>query len=180
MKKILSAFAMLSVFAACNNSNPNEGANNMANRPNSISTPATDRASYIETEAINDDDFAERRTSGSFTDEGKVIRYEVYKPTAEPKAPVKRSTGSTASKNTTVRNKPVSSSGPVSAPVAQTKRKKGWSSAAKGTAIGAGSGAILGAVISKKKGKGAIIGGVIGAGAGYAIGRAKDKKTGRY
>ncbi len=179
MKKILSAFAVLTVFAACNNSTPNEAANNMSTRQNTVSTSTTDRPQYIETEAVNDD-FAEKRTSGSFHDEGKVVRYEVYKPTAAPKAPVKRSTGATASKSTTVRNKPVSSTGPVSAPVAQTKRKKGWSSAAKGTAIGAGSGAVLGAVISKKKGKGAIIGGIVGAGAGYVIGRAKDKKTGRY
>lgn len=56
---------------------------------------------------------------------------------------------------------------------------KGWSDAAKGTAIGGGSGAVLGAVVSKDKGKGAIIGGVIGAGAGYIIGRSKDKKSGR-
>lgn len=61
----------------------------------------------------------------------------------------------------------------------QPAKKKGWSKAAKGTAIGAGSGAIVGAVVSKKKGKGAIIGGVVGAGAGYIIGRNEDKKDGR-
>lgn len=61
---------------------------------------------------------------------------------------------------------------------AQTQ-KKGWSKAAKGAAIGAGSGAVLGAVVSKKKGKGAIIGAAAGAGAGYLIGRNKDKKDGR-
>src|SRR5215212_5144528 len=44
------------------------------------------------------------------------------------------------------------------------KTKKGWSKAAKGTVIGAGTGAVLGAVISKKKGKGAVIGGILGAG----------------
>ena len=59
-------------------------------------------------------------------------------------------------------------------------RKRGWSKAAKGTAIGAGSGAVLGAIVSKKKGKGAIIGGLLGAGAGYVIGRAGDKRDGRY
>ncbi len=56
--------------------------------------------------------------------------------------------------------------------------KKGWSSAAKGTAIGAGAGALGGALIDKKKGRGAIIGGVVGAGTGYVIGRGKDKKSG--
>jgi YMGG-like Gly-zipper len=59
------------------------------------------------------------------------------------------------------------------------KRDKGWSSAAKGTAIGAGSGAVIGAVVSNNKVKGAVIGGVIGAAGGYAIGRDMDKKSGR-
>lgn len=58
-------------------------------------------------------------------------------------------------------------------------RKKGWSSAAKGTAIGAGVGALGGVLIDKKNGRGAIIGGLAGAGAGYVIGRERDKKSGR-
>ncbi len=58
-------------------------------------------------------------------------------------------------------------------------KKKGWSEAAKGTVIGAGAGAIGGALIDKKHGRGAIIGGVVGAGAGYLIGRDKDRKSGR-
>lgn len=59
-------------------------------------------------------------------------------------------------------------------------KKEGWSKAAKGTAIGAGSGAVLGAIISKDKGKGAAIGGIIGAAGGYVLGRKQDKKDGRY
>lgn len=58
-------------------------------------------------------------------------------------------------------------------------KKKGWSDAAKGTAIGAGVGALGGILIDKKDGRGAIIGGLAGAGAGYAIGRAEDRKSGR-
>ncbi|MBC7743777.1 MAG: hypothetical protein H7096_01595 [Flavobacterium sp.] len=65
----------------------------------------------------------------------------------------------------------------TSAPVTQTKR--GWSSAAKGAAIGAGAGAVTGILIDKKDGRGAVIGGVVGAGTGYVIGRKKDKRTGR-
>ncbi len=64
----------------------------------------------------------------------------------------------------------------TTAETAPAEEKKGWSNAAKGTVIGAGAGAVGGAVLSKKKGKGAIIGGVIGAGAGYIIGRDKDKR----
>ena len=60
-----------------------------------------------------------------------------------------------------------------------TTKKKGWSSAAKGTAIGAGVGALGGILIDKKDGRGAVIGGLAGAGAGYAIGRAEDRKSGR-
>jgi len=61
----------------------------------------------------------------------------------------------------------------------EPSKKKGWSAAAKGTAIGAGTGAVVGAVVSKKHGKGAIIGGVVGAGAGYLVGRHHDKKKRR-
>lgn len=61
-----------------------------------------------------------------------------------------------------------------------TNPKKGWSDAAKGTAIGAGVGAGMGLLIDKKKrGRGAAIGAVIGGGSGYAIGRKNDRKTGR-
>lgn len=63
---------------------------------------------------------------------------------------------------------------------AKTTQKKGWSKAAKGTAIGAGAGAVLGAVINKRnRAVGAVIGGVIGGGGGYVIGRTMDKKDGR-
>lgn len=57
--------------------------------------------------------------------------------------------------------------------------KKGWSSAAKGAAIGAGAGAVTGILVDKKDGRGAVIGGVLGAGTGYVIGRSRDRKSGR-
>jgi uncharacterized protein YcfJ len=56
-----------------------------------------------------------------------------------------------------------------------TKTKTTTSHKKKSTLIGAGAGAVTGAVISKKKGKGAIIGGAVGAGAGYLYGRHRDK-----
>jgi hypothetical protein len=59
----------------------------------------------------------------------------------------------------------------------KTKVKKGWSKKAKGTLIGAGAGALGGALVSKNNAKGAIIGGAAGAGAGYLIGRRADKKN---
>jgi cobalamin biosynthesis Mg chelatase CobN len=62
----------------------------------------------------------------------------------------------------------------------QTTEKKGWSSAAKGAVIGAGAGAVGGAIISKKQPvKGAVIGGAVGAAGGYIIGKDIDKRKGR-
>ena len=58
----------------------------------------------------------------------------------------------------------------------EEKKKKGINNTAKGAIIGAGAGAVGGAIINKKNpGKGAIIGGVIGAGAGAATGILLDK-----
>jgi uncharacterized membrane protein len=59
---------------------------------------------------------------------------------------------------------------------AATPKKKGWSSTAKGAVIGAGVGAVTGAIISKKKGEGAIIGGLAGAGVGAGTGAIIDGK----
>ncbi len=64
---------------------------------------------------------------------------------------------------------------------AKVERKKGWSKAAKYSAIGGGSGIVLGAVINKKnRVAGGAIGGVVLGGLGYIIGRSQDKKDGRY
>jgi len=57
------------------------------------------------------------------------------------------------------------------------QQRKGWSGAAKGAVIGAGVGAISGAVIDKKKpAEGAIIGGLAGAGLGAGTGAVIDDK----
>lgn len=65
-------------------------------------------------------------------------------------------------------------------PASSRTKKKKLNKVAKGAIIGAGVGAVTGAVVSKKRGKGAVIGGVIGAGAGAGVGAVlekKDKKT---
>lgn len=56
-----------------------------------------------------------------------------------------------------------------------TTRKK-WSGAAKGAVIGAGVGAVTGALVDKKHGEGAIIGGLAGAGLGAGTGAIIDGK----
>lgn len=61
----------------------------------------------------------------------------------------------------------------ASAPAPQRKK---WSGAAKGAVIGAGVGAVTGAIVSKKKGEGAIIGGLAGAGVGAGTGAIIDDK----
>ncbi|MVT08461.1 YMGG-like glycine zipper-containing protein [Chitinophaga tropicalis] len=62
-----------------------------------------------------------------------------------------------------------------------TTKKKGWSHTAKGAVVGAGTGAVTGAILNKNdRLKGAAIGTVVGAGAGAGIGaivdHAKKKK----
>jgi hypothetical protein len=59
---------------------------------------------------------------------------------------------------------------------AQAQQRR-FSPQAKGTVIGAGGGAILGAVINKRNRKvGGLIGGLAGAGAGYAVGKHIDNR----
>lgn len=66
---------------------------------------------------------------------------------------------------------------PTSAATAEERKRKGMSGAAKGALIGAGVGAITGAVVSKeKKGQGAIIGGLAGAGVGAGTGAIIDNE----
>lgn len=56
------------------------------------------------------------------------------------------------------------------------KQKKGWSHQKKYGVVGAGAGAVTGALVSKHHAKGAVIGGVVGGASGYLLGRHKDKK----
>jgi hypothetical protein len=107
----------------------------------------------------------------------------VRKPVSRPKANTSSSGGSGNNESTAGAGTGSAGSGSGASTPAETQeeKKEGWSKAAKGTAIGGASGAVIGAVISKdKKGKGAVIGAVIGAAGGYVLGRAQDKKDGRY
>ena len=64
------------------------------------------------------------------------------------------------------------------APVSPAKR--GWSAKAKGAIIGAGAGAVGGAIINKKnRGAGAVIGGLGGAAVGTGVGAILDHRNGR-
>lgn len=54
------------------------------------------------------------------------------------------------------------------------RRKKGWNHTAKGAVVGAGTGAITGALVNKKRGEGALVGTLIGAGVGAGTGALVD------
>lgn len=71
----------------------------------------------------------------------------------------------------------VSDNGSYAGTTEPAPKKKKFSNASKDALIGAGSGAVLGAVISKRnRGLGAVIGAAVGGGAGYGIGKHKDNK----
>jgi hypothetical protein len=94
-----------------------------------------------------------------------------------PKATTTKRSASTAKRTTSYQSPKMVSE---SQNAAKTTQKKGWSKAAKGTAIGAAGGAVIGAVVNKRnRTVGAVIGGVLGGGGGYVIGRSMDKKDGR-
>ena len=175
MRKTLSILAISALFAACN-SNPRID-------------EKTSSLSKVDTTGL-----AEFQAQKDALREGELIQTEgIYDGTnnLNGNAPVvattttRRTTSAPARRSTSTRRSTASSgsgssSNSGSGTVAQAPAKKGWSKAAKGAAIGGASGAVIGAVVSKKKGKGAIIGGILGAGGGYVIGRAKDKQDGRY
>ncbi|MEO6539531.1 MAG: YMGG-like glycine zipper-containing protein [Ferruginibacter sp.] len=158
MKKIFSILALVTTLAACKTKVNTAGNKNMI---------------LIDTTGLS-----KNNTLLNVGDNKFVV---VEKP-VEPvyTAPVKRA--STTTKNNNNSSNTVYSSGTSTTTNASypQARDKGWSHAAKATAIGGGSGAILGAVLNKNnRVGGAIVGSVIGAGTGYMIGRSKDRKTGR-
>lgn len=127
-----------------------------------------------------------------------ITRKTIYTPVSTRKENPVNTTPAATSQTTPVPATTTTNAGTTTSPAAQTggtlpgnagsgtartttqpAKDKGWSSAAKGAVIGAGTGAIGGAILSKKKGKGAIIGGIVGAAGGYIIGKNIDKKNNR-
>jgi len=119
------------------------------------------------------------KTDNAKIDATEMAQFEAWKATQEK--PVIQEKTVVVKKKAPAR--PVVYQSPVMKDETQNtaKVKKGWSKAAKGTVIGAASGAVIGAVVNKRnRAAGAAIGGVIGGGGGYVIGRSMDKKDGRY
>jgi len=184
MKRISSLFAVAAVFAACN-STPKTGAEVKPLTSQGV-TILADTTGLSEFQAWKNQKDQGLENNAIAPGTKTVVGYADDNNTSVAKAaPVrKRSVATRTTRSRTANRTYSSGSSTVYAPAPSTTttttRKKGWSKAAKGAAIGGGSGAVLGAIISKNKGKGAIIGGVIGAAGGYVIGRGKDKKDGRY
>ena len=165
MKKILSIFTIVAILAACK-SKTNSALSNSKNMV------------LVDTTGLS--------KSNALTDVGNNKYIINDKAISNPAAAKPASSSPKQTSNSTVNNSTSGNSGgsgsntstaKVPAPV---QADKGWSHAAKGTAVGAGTGAITGAILNKDhRGTGAIIGAAIGAGTGYVIGRATDKKTGR-
>jgi hypothetical protein len=178
MKKIFATLSIAAIFAACTN-NPNTTGQASTTTQTDTAGLAEYRQWKTQQELIQTNGMVNGVNEFQSTPNAVAPREREIVYVERPAAPVRRT-------RTTTRSSGVSSSSggsgtsTASTGTTQTTRKKGWSKAAKGAVIGGASGAVLGAIVSKKKGLGAVIGGVVGAGAGYMIGRGKDKKDGRY
>jgi len=208
MKRILSICAFTAVFAACNN-NPKAGTDTATTVTTADTATVnhiafTDKAREVQLNGVSDtivsndgstyvkvkpegEETAVERPAKVTKERSTVKHTSTHTRKSSPassgtgNAGTKSDTGSTGSVNSTVSTGTSGTGTTDTTPTTTTTetKKKGWSKAAKGAVIGAGTGAAAGAIISKKKGKGAIIGGIIGGAGGYIIGRNKDKKDGR-
>lgn len=153
---MLSIFALAVIFTACKNNS---------------SKPFNKNMVLVDTTGLYKSNVLTDVGNSKYVINDKAVNTPVTsKPATSPKKTSTSDGDAAAAANntsTTVATTPV-------------KKDKGLSHAAKGTIVGAGTGAITGAILNKDhRGTGAIIGTVIGAGAGYLIGRSTDKKTGR-
>ena len=189
---ILSIFiiTIITGLAACNN-NPNSDTSNRDIQllsdstlyPNNVfsDTPVTVKTEAIPVKVAEKPQVV-TRTRKNIAAKSTVSAPVYTKPASVP--PVVITPPIVApSENTTVGNNTQtgndSSRGTV-ATIPQEQKKKGWSKAAQGAAIGGVTGAVGGAILSKKKGLGAVVGGIVGAAGGYIIGKNMDKKDNRF
>jgi hypothetical protein len=181
MKQILSTIAVAgaAIFASCNTS---------AVKENETALQAQQRT--IDSMKM---ELVRQHTIDSMNNEMSRTAYVVPQVVSSEPAVAKKSTArkhrsvarSSARRHSTSsyagNSSSVAQSQPVYQDVAQQEpERKGWSAKAKGAVIGAGAGAIGGAIINKRnRAAGAVIGGVLGAGAGTGIGAIIDHKNGR-
>lgn len=155
MKKILAIFALAVIFTACKRT---------TNEPQNKNMVLVDTTGLYKSNALTD-------VGGKYVINENAVVIKTDNSQKQSTA----STKTSSTKNTVTNSSKVNSNKSAVIP-----EDKGWSHAAKGTVVGAGTGALTGAIINKDhRGTGAIIGTIIGAGAGYLTGRKIDKKTGR-
>ncbi len=187
MKKIIAIFIIAATFAACkNNTRPNDNSQVLgatdttglaAFRQYKEQQRIIEQQRMFQTEGIYDGTNNFTSTAPNNTVQTAPVRERiVYVDRPAPR----RSVATTTRRRSSSRSYGYSSSNGTYASTPVPARRRGWSKAAKGAVIGGASGAVVGAVVSKKKGKGAIIGGALGALGGYVIGRGQDKRDGRY
>jgi hypothetical protein len=186
MKRILPFFSIALVMAACNSTpdlnvqNPTAGAQPQAQTYNPDTVGLSKFQQWkAQNELANVEDYQAVQYAAA-APQKKVAKAPVRK-ASKPAAPVRSSSASTETSNSTVSTS--DGAGTISSESGNEAKqtvKKGWSKAAKGAVIGGVVGAAGGAIINKKNPVvGGVIGGVIGAGGGYALGRGMDKKDGR-
>ena len=195
MKKIFTAITLVAVFAACNNRTKTTEETRLGMRDTTglkefqlqkEQRRIQEQLNTIQTQGVNDPNALNpNNLYPNNVNQPGTVTYTTAGESVVMSRPAPTRTYRTASTRTTrsrSSNRGYSSRGNggyASAP-APAPAKKGWSKAAKGAVIGGGSGAVLGAILDKKHGRGAVIGGILGAAGGYAIGRGKDKRDGRY
>ena len=181
MKKILSATAFASLFmlAACNTNAIKEKDAAILAQQRTIDSMNKEIARKQVIDSMNEVAHMQYALSASLVNASQAAQQA-------KQAPKVVYVNRTKKRSYAGRTQQASSS--YSAPAAQpvvyqqapVQQKKGWSAKAKGAVIGAGTGAIAGAVINgRNRAAGAVIGGVLGAGAGTGIGAIIDRKNGR-
>ena len=167
MKSILSVITVAAVMASCT-AGPREQADTKV-------LSATDTAGLAEFQSFKmQNELAAAYKAGQ---QSASLQAATTAPVTKTVYVPVRKTTSTTRRSTPNYSMNSESDNSAKAPV----QKKGWSKAAKGTAIGAAGGAVLGAVVNKKnRVVGGVVGGVLGGGIGYGIGRGMDKRDGRY
>lgn len=155
MKKLLSILAIASMMVACNNAKTD------------------DQVRAAKQAAIDSMNMVQAQQQQAEADRQRIIDSMNMVAASRPAKVVEH--------RTTVVRSSESGHAAYSEPATTTTtttetKKKGWTGATKGAIIGAGAGAITGAMVDGRKGEGAIVGGLLGAGAGAATGAIIDKE----
>ena len=159
MKKIISILAIAYALASCNNDAANKQTEQLAAQQRTLDSVKNAMAQQHAVDSMN----ALMATQQQATAQQQGIA-----------TPHHAGQGTRVIERNTVTNtSTIQSQG--NAPAAAPEKKR-WSAKATGTLVGAGVGAITGAMVDKKKGEGAVVGGVLGAAAGLGTGAIIDKR----